>query len=45
MDNLDLSRLADVNERARVLGKALIARGDAKAFVVGRQLVGAAAAD
>lgn len=45
MDNLDLSRLADVKERARVLGKALMARGDARAFVVGRQLVDAAKAD
>ena len=45
MDNLDLSRLVDVNERARVLGKALMARGDSRAFVIGRQLVDAAAAD
>lgn len=45
MDNLDLSRLADVNQRARVVGKALMARGDAAAFVVGRQLVDAATAD
>lgn len=45
MDNLDLSRLSDVNQRARVLGKALMARGDARAFAAGRQLVDAAAAD
>ncbi len=45
MDNLDLSRLSDVNQRARVLGKALMARGDARAFAAGRLLVDAAAAD
>ena len=38
-DNLDLSQLGDVRERARVLARALMSRGDAKAFVLGRQLL------
>lgn len=42
LDNIDLSRLSTVSEQAQVLGKALMARGDAKAFILGRQLVSAA---
>lgn len=44
LDNIDLSRLRNVDEKARVLGKALMARGDAKAFVMGRRLLQAAGA-
>lgn len=39
LDNIDLSRLPDVEEKARVLAKALMARGDARAFVAGRKLL------
>jgi hypothetical protein len=42
LDNIDLSRLSSVSEKARVVGKALIERGDAQAFVIGRQLLSAA---
>ena len=44
-DNLDLSQLPDANAKARVLGKALMARGDSRAFVAGRELVDAAGED
>lgn len=44
LDNIDLSRLQNVDEKARVLGKALMARGDATAFIAGRKLLSAAAA-
>lgn len=39
LDNVDLSRLSDMSERARVVGKALMERGNARAFVIGRQLL------
>ncbi|KFL29488.1 hypothetical protein JP75_20675 [Devosia riboflavina] len=39
LDNIDLSRLGNVEEKARVLAKALMARGDAKAFIAGRKLL------
>lgn len=39
LDNLDLSRLQDIDEKARVLGRALMARGDTRAFVAGRRLI------
>ncbi|GLQ54975.1 hypothetical protein [Devosia nitrariae] len=42
IDNVDLSRLSNVSEKARVVGKALMERGDARAFVLGRQLLAAA---
>ena len=38
-DNIDLSRLHNLDDKARVVGEALMERGDAKAFVLGRQLV------
>ncbi|UXN68111.1 hypothetical protein N8A98_00930 (plasmid) [Devosia neptuniae] len=44
LDNIDLSRLQNVDEKARVLGKALMDRGDAKAFIAGRRLYSAAMA-
>ncbi len=39
LDNIDLTRLGDVSQRARVVGKALIERGDARAFAMGRRLL------
>jgi hypothetical protein len=39
LDNVDLSRLPNVSERARVVGRALMERGNARAFVIGRQLL------
>ena len=38
-DNLDLGRLASAEAKARVVGHALMERGDARAFVLGRRLV------
>jgi hypothetical protein len=39
LDNIDLSRLASVEEKARVLAQALMARGDVRAFAAGRKLL------
>jgi hypothetical protein len=39
MDNVDLERLPDLNSQAAVLAKALIDRGDARAFYLGRQIL------
>lgn len=39
LDNVDLSRLGSVEEKARVLATALMARGDVSAFVAGRKLL------
>lgn len=39
VDNIDLSRLGSVEEKARVLAKALMARGDVRAFAEGRKLL------
>ena len=41
-DNLDLDRLATIDAQARVVGRALMERGDARAFVLGRRLAAAA---
>ncbi|WMT92524.1 hypothetical protein [Pelagibacterium sp. H642] len=38
-DNIDLSRLANVSARARVVGRALLERGDAAGFKLGRQML------
>lgn len=38
-DNVDLERLRDPRSQARVLAKALIDRGDARAFYLGRQML------
>jgi hypothetical protein len=38
-DNIDLTRIPDVAARARIVGNALIERGDARAFLMGRELL------
>ncbi len=40
-DNLDLDRVGSVEAHARLVGVALMERGDARAFVLGRRLVAA----
>ena len=42
LDNVDLSRLEDIRQRARVVGRALQERTDARGFILGRQLMEAA---
>lgn len=39
LDNIDLDRLPDLRSRACVIARALSERGDADAFVLGRQLL------
>ncbi|MDX3928798.1 MAG: hypothetical protein QHC90_23710 [Shinella sp.] len=39
LDNIDLDRLDDVYQKSRVVAKALIERGDARAFALGRRLL------
>jgi hypothetical protein len=39
LDNIDLDRLLDLRSRAAVVARALIDRGDARAFVMGRQIL------
>jgi hypothetical protein len=39
LDNVDLDRLPDLRSRAAVAARAMIDRGDARAFVLGRQLL------
>ena len=39
LDNVDLDRLPDVRSRAAVAARAMIDRGDARAFAVGRQML------
>jgi hypothetical protein len=39
LDNLDLDRLPDFRSRAAVVARALIDRGDTRAFVMGRQML------
>lgn len=38
LDNIDLSALDSAGSRARVVASALMERGDARAFAIGRQL-------
>jgi hypothetical protein len=38
-DNVDLSRVADPLEKGAVVARALMERGDARAFVMGRQIL------
>jgi hypothetical protein len=38
-DNLDLARIQDPMQRARVIATALMERGDARAFVAGRRIL------
>jgi hypothetical protein len=39
LDNIDLDRLPDLRARAAVAARAMIDRGDARAFALGRQLL------
>jgi hypothetical protein len=39
LDNVDLDRLPDLRSRAAVVARALIDRGDARAFAVGREML------
>jgi hypothetical protein len=39
LDNVDLARLADLPARAAVAARAMIDRGDARAFALGRQML------
>jgi hypothetical protein len=44
LDNVDLERAATVSEKSRLAANALIERGDARAFVMGRKLLAEAEA-
>ena len=39
LDSVDLDRLPDLKARAAVVARALIDRGDARAFAMGRQIL------
>lgn len=39
LDNIDLDRLPDFRSRAAVVARAMIDRGDARAFAIGRQML------
>jgi len=39
LDNIDLDRLPDLQSRAAVVARAMIDRGDARAFAMGRQML------
>jgi hypothetical protein len=39
LDNIDLDRLPDLRSRATVVARAMIERGDARAFAIGRQML------
>jgi hypothetical protein len=39
LDNVDLERLSDLRARASVIARAMIERGDARAFALGRQIL------
>ncbi|TIX88966.1 hypothetical protein [Rhizobium sp. P44RR-XXIV] len=40
LDNIDLDRLPDQMQKAKAIANALIERGDARAFVLGRRMLG-----
>lgn len=42
LDNVDPDRLPDIRQRAAVIARALIEKGDARAFVLGRRILDAA---
>jgi hypothetical protein len=42
-DNVDLDLLLDLRARARVIARAMIERGDARAFALGREILARAA--
>jgi hypothetical protein len=39
LDNVDLERLPDLRSRAGVIARAMIERGDARAFALGREIL------
>jgi hypothetical protein len=39
LDNIDLDRLPDLRSRAAVVARAMIDRGDARAFAIGRRML------
>jgi hypothetical protein len=39
LDNVDLDRLPALRARAGVIARALMERGDARAFVLGREIL------
>jgi hypothetical protein len=39
LDNVDLDRLPDLRSRAAVVARAMIDRGDARAFAMGRRML------
>lgn len=39
LDNIDLDRLPDLKSRAAVAARAMIDRGDARAFAIGRKML------
>ncbi|ASW06767.1 MULTISPECIES: hypothetical protein [unclassified Rhizobium] len=39
LDNIDLDRLPDLAQKARVIASALMERGDAHAFAIGRRML------
>lgn len=39
LDNVDLDRLPDLKSRAAVVARAIIDRGDARAFALGRRML------
>jgi hypothetical protein len=39
LDNVDLDRLPDLRSRAAVVARAMIDRGDARAFALGRKML------
>lgn len=39
LDNVDLDRLPDLRSRAAVVARAMIDRGDARAFAMGREML------
>jgi hypothetical protein len=39
LDNVDLDRLPDLRARAGVIARAMIERGDARAFALGREIL------
>ena len=45
LDNVDLDQLADLRSRVAVAARAMIDRGDARAFALGRQMLDRADAD
>jgi hypothetical protein len=44
LDNVDLDRLPDLRSRAAVAARAMIDRGDARAFAIGREILDRVAA-